>query len=72
MHSGSLRQVDHTEAHEEPVKIYGGGREGELGELQHDAHLGDEVDPFTATRILGFQLHAVELRGGPRELLVGE
>lgn len=72
MHARSLRDIDHAVSHEEPVEVDGCGRQSELGQLQHDADLGDEIDTFAATNMLRFHLHAVELRWRTSELFICE
>lgn len=43
---------DHGEAHEEAVQVDGGGGDGDLRQLEHDAGLPDEVDAFGAVLAL--------------------
>ena len=45
---GGAGDVDHAVAHEEPVQEHGRGRERDLGQFEHDAHLHDEIHPFGA------------------------
>jgi hypothetical protein len=72
MHARSLRYIDHAVPHEEPVEVDGGGRQSELGQLQHDADLGDEIDTFAATSMLRFNLHTVKLGWRTSEFFICE
>ena len=49
-----------------------GGRERDLGELEHNADLEDEVDAFAAVLALFLRGEAVEDGGRAEELLFGE
>ena len=51
---------DHGMATEEAVEEDAGGGEGELGELEHDANLSDEVDAFAAVFALLLGSETVE------------
>jgi len=47
-------------AHVEAMQEYIGGSEGDLGELEHDADLEDEVDAFTTVLAFLFRREAIE------------
>jgi hypothetical protein len=52
--------IDHRMAHVEAMQEYIGGSEGDLGELEHDADLEDEVDAFTTVLAFLFRREAIE------------
>lgn len=64
--------VDHAVAHEEAVQVDGRGGERDLGQLEHDADLEDEVHAFAAGFALILGGEAGEDGGCKEELGFGE
>lgn len=61
-----------TRAHQEAIKEYRSGRQRELWQLEHDADLHNEINPFTAQVSLLGDAHAVLDAGRIGQLGIGE